>query len=223
MRCLKASQSIMPFDFDGAASRTSTKCCEHGVSRPSTKYCALGSKQATHALVFLHGWKMTGSNMRSSFRSCIGNSLLDTVVYFLTANETVNGNGEEPEWFAYRTNDRLAFVPESLVRTRQRLHQIMHRLYVRHRRRGGSVSIGGYSQGACTAIDVALTLGVPMKVLLFSGFAMLPQLVSAFGWHGYQPSRVPLSIWAFQYVLAKQSPLPGALAPMNPRADHLCS
>ena len=84
-------------------------------------------------------------------------------------------------------------------RSRDRLHQIMRRLTARHHRRGGTVSIGGYSQGACMALDVALTLGSPLKVLLVAGFAMLPQFVTSFGWHGYRLSKdANLAVWILQ-------------------------
>lgn len=160
-------------------------------SGSATKYCVLGAKNARNAILFLHGWKMNGANMRSSVKGALGGSLPDTIFYFLTSPATRNDDGEEPEWFAYRSEDKLNFVASDLLRTRQRLVRMVERLRTRHRRRGGTVSLGGYSQGACMAIDVALAMDTPMKVLLFSGFAMLPRFVSADGWHGYQPSSAP--------------------------------
>ena len=66
-------------------------------SRPTTKFAMLGSKEAKHALVFLHGWKQGGSDMRNSLRSTLGGPLRDTVVYCLTASATVDGAGEQPD------------------------------------------------------------------------------------------------------------------------------
>ena len=157
----------------------------------ATKYCVLGAKNARNAILFLHGWKMSGANMRSSVKGALGGGLPDTIFYFLTSSATRNDDGEEPEWFAYRSDDKLNFVASDLLRTRQRLIRMVERLRTRHRRRGGTVSISGYSQGACMAIDVALSMELPMKVLLFSGFVMLPRFVSADGWHGYKPSSAP--------------------------------
>ena len=94
-------------------------------------------------------------------------------------------DGESPEWFAYTSNERsLRFDANDLRATRLRIQQIVQRLSTRHRRRGGTVSLGGYSQGACMALDVALTMATPLRVALFSGFALLPHLVSSpSGWH----------------------------------------
>ena len=49
------------------------------------------------------------------------------------------------------------------------------------------------------AVDVALAMGVPVRVALFAGFAMLPRFVSApSGWHGHQESvlsKARLKLW----------------------------
>jgi predicted esterase len=165
-------------------------------SSSSTQYCLLGNKEAAHGLIFLHGWKQGGLNMRKQFKAALGSEALkNTVVYFLTATRTVDDNGSEPQWFTYRTDDKLAFETDELLIHRQRLHQLLERLRSRHRKRGGTVSIGGYSQGACMAVDVAMTARVPLRVLCVSGFAMLPRMVSAFGWHGYEPPRARIRLW----------------------------
>lgn len=140
--------------------------------------------------------------MKSSFRATLqqhgsGQLLRDTCVYFFTATRHADDDDGAPQWFAYRTNDRLSFEAEQLLVHRARLHQLLHRLRARHMRRGGMISIGGYSQGACMALDVALTAGVQgLRVLLVAGFCMLPRYVSCFGWHGYVPSKeTRLSVW----------------------------
>lgn len=168
---------------------------------PPTKYCCLGSKSAKHGLVFLHGWKMNAMGMRSSMRSALGDAaeLPNTLIYFLTAPHTMDGDSSSPEWFAYTSDDKLNFAASDLMRARRRLIQIIERLHTRHRRRGGTVCLGGYSQGACMALDVALAMEVPTRVALFSGFAMLPRFVSApSGWHGHSTATVAkaqLQLW----------------------------
>ena len=108
-------------------------------------------------------------------------------MYFFTAPHATDDG--EPQWFGYCTSDKLSFRSDDLLRTRGRLVQVIERLRARHRRRGGTVSLGGYSQGACMAIDVAVSMEVPVKVLVCSGFAMLPRFVSSpTGWHGYAAS-----------------------------------
>ena len=54
-----------------------------------------------------------------------GSGLPDTCVYCLTAAQE---GDDGPEWFAYRTDDRLSFVAEDVLRSRQRLHQMVVRL-----------------------------------------------------------------------------------------------
>ena len=183
-----------------------------------TKFSVLGSTSSRHALIFLHGWKQGGLNMRSSLREALGaDGLANTCIYCFTAQQTVDDAGEEPEWFAYRTSDKLSFVADDMIRTRQRLHQLVLRLRKRHRRRGGAVALGGYSQGACMALDVALTLPgslIPhVHVFLVAGFAMLPRFVCG-GWHGYQPptskcEQPSLSLWAV-YGADGTNPQPAA-------------
>merc|ERR1711971_92553 len=112
---------------------------------------------------------------------------------------TKDDDGETHEWFAYTSDDRLNFDANDLARSRQRLAQLVTRLRARHRRRGGTVSLAGYSQGARMACEVALAMSVPVRVALFSGFAMLPKFVSApSGWHGHPDSRLAkaqLRLW----------------------------
>ena len=170
---------------------------------PAMKYVTLGEKHAKHGIVFLHGWKMNGPSMRGCIRSLLGDtSIPETIFYFITAPLTVDGDGEQPEWFSYTTSDKLTFCATDLIRTRQRLLQLVQRLRVRHNRRGGKLHLAGYSQGACTALDVALSMpNMPIKVLLYAGFCMLPKYVtSSEGWHGYPAStlaKAKLKMWVY--------------------------
>ena len=83
----------------------------------ATKYLPFGPRHAKHGLVFLHGWKMNGSSMRSCVRAALGGSgLADTTVYFLTSPLTKDDDGETPEWFAYTSDDRLNFDAADLAR-----------------------------------------------------------------------------------------------------------
>lgn len=172
---------------------------------PATKYSLVGSSTARNALIFLHGHRQGGLSLRGSLCAVLSDGDLeavDTCIYCFTASQTVDDDGEQPEWFAYRTSDRLSFVADDMLRSRQRLHLLVSRLQKRHGKRGGTVSLGGYSQGACMAIDVALTQPGITHCMLVAGFCMLPRFVTAVGaWHGYKPSASKgatprLSLWA---------------------------
>ncbi len=65
-------------------------------SAGSTKFVPFGPRHAKHGLVFLHGWKMNGSSMRSCVRAALGESALaHTIVYFMTAPLTKDDDGIE--------------------------------------------------------------------------------------------------------------------------------
>ena len=155
----------------------------------ATKYLAWGPSTAKHGLVFLHGWTMNGKSMKSSLQELLGGvPLPDTIIYCLTAPHCRDEDGETPQWFAYNSDSTLNFSRQDVINSRARITSIVQRLRVRHKRRNGTLSLGGYSQGACMALDVALMMQKPMKLILYAGFAMLPRFVTSLdGWHGYPP------------------------------------
>lgn len=160
----------------------------------ATKFLTWGPRDAKHGLVFLHGWKMNGAGMRSSVKELLGGEPLpDVIMYFLTAPHHKDGDDSSPQWFAYHSDVTLNFSARDVMNSRARISQMVKRLRTRHRKRQGTLSLGGYSQGACMALDVALTMEVPMNVITFAGFPMLGRFVgSNDGWHGYPPLPLPL-------------------------------
>ena len=201
--CGKRAQKRAPHNLNAGMASSSV------ASSSSTKYIPFGDKKAQHGIIFLHGWKMSASSMKRSVAEALGGEPLpDTVFYFLTSPYT-SEDGETRQWFSYLSDDRLSFSADDVISVRSRLKQIVHRLHHIHRRRGGTIALAGYSQGACMALDVALTMEIPnMRLMLFAGFAMLPRHVFASPWHGYEqylssgrPSAAKIKLWVYHGAL----------------------
>ena len=90
--------------------------------------------------------------------SCTEVPLPDAIVYCLTAPHCRDDDGETPQWFAYNSDSTLNFSRQDVVNSRARITSMVQRLIARHKRRSGTLTLGGYSQGACMALDVALTM-----------------------------------------------------------------
>jgi hypothetical protein len=118
----------------------------HGDRPPSASsiaYRALGRKGARHGLVFLHGWKQGGANMRDSLRTTLGDDgLEDTTVYCLTAPHSVDDDGEERQWFAYRFDNKLTFTTEEMLQCARTLSPHLRPLLAEPARRARRLGSG---------------------------------------------------------------------------------
>lgn len=118
-------------------------------------FLRVGKESASHVLLMLHGWTSCAEDMRAGLPRTVWISLcnrLDLQVLLLNAHNA--------EWFSY--DDPYSPSVEANISTREkkgliRTRHILHHTIYNIRKRGRKVAIGGYSQGACAALDAGLS------------------------------------------------------------------
>lgn len=71
-------------------------------------------------------------------------------------------------WFEYKSDDSFEYDELSLMRARTYIHTLLDELLSK----GTHIRLAGYSQGACLALDSALTYQRTLDVFACSGFVM---------------------------------------------------
>lgn len=156
-----------------------------------------GSLNATHALIFLHGYMQDAQNMRSCFSSAISIDFLQNVslvVFF-------------PNFrlYTYINEETHDYIPDTLYNLRKRIHSLITNVEKNY-----SVILGGYSQGACAILDAAFTYQHKLPVISCSGFALKPDIVhpgetyqtklDLFYTHGTDDAVIPLDMAQKSYM-----------------------
>lgn len=156
-----------------------------------------GSAYANNLLVFLHGYHQSASNAKMLISELVDAQSLhhyDLKIIF-----------PKNTWFKY-TDDSLKYDKESLHTSRKYIHQYLDDLVKTHT----NILIGGYSQGACLAIDVALTYTKYLPVVSFSGFVLSKSALDGgekyhrrlnlYYAHGINDSVIPLELARQSYT-----------------------
>lgn len=117
-----------------------------------------GAIDAREAILFLHGHGQTAIDARRKFKMSVQNiNMQDRVIFFPSR-----------KWFAYKNDTSFLYSKSSLHESRTYIHKCLNVLVNLY----NSVKLIGYSQGACLAIDAALTYRKYIPVLSISGFVM---------------------------------------------------
>lgn len=145
-----------------------------------------GNISAKHAVLFLHGFTQSATNARNKLKLSLPNNT-DSVYFFPSR-----------KWFLYKDDDSFFYDESSLYKARKYVHKILNTLYEIY----DTVKLIGYSQGACLALDVALTYKRPIQVLSISGFIMNYEHMETYNYtsaqniwiaHGEGDSIIPLN------------------------------
>lgn len=115
-----------------------------------------GHIHSRHAVICLHGFTQSASDCKKKLRQSISNTG-DTVFFFPSR-----------KWFTYKNDTNFLYDRSALYASRKYIHKILNLFYNIY----DSVKLIGYSQGACVALDAALTYARNIPVLCISGFIM---------------------------------------------------
>ena len=122
------------------------------------------SKKYTHSMIFLHGFTMSGDDM-VGFTEMLDVILPKTVKfkYILptapSRKITINDGEEDNAWYDYFTEyitKEEKIDVNQLEESRELIHNLIDK-EVNFHKDSTKVFVGGYSQGCCQALDVALT------------------------------------------------------------------
>lgn len=144
-----------------------------------------GNISAKHAILFIHGFSQSATDAKNKFKLCLDRQ---DCVYFFPSRK----------WFTYKDDDSFLYHRSSLYESRKYVHKMLNTLYDIYE----TVKLIGYSQGACLALDVALTYKRPIQTLSISGFIMNYECMETYNYttakniwvvHGEKDSIIPLN------------------------------
>ena len=120
-----------------------------------------GSRNASNAMIFLHGYGQTAQDARKLFS--------ETITYSILKNLSLVCFFPDTAWFQYVDEDSLDYEQQSLYHVRKYIHKQIDLLMNVYQ----NVILMGYSQGASVALDAALTyVHAYIPVLSVSGILL---------------------------------------------------
>jgi predicted esterase len=113
-------------------------------------------KEFENVLIFLHGYEQSKSHSQKVLKTILPWQIFKRAKIIIPSRK----------WFSYKNSHSFLYKRQELYESRQMLHRLLDSLSTK------CVKIIGYSQGACMALDIALTYHKPIHVMCISGFIM---------------------------------------------------
>ena len=135
----------------------------------------LGKSNSTNALLCLHGYTQSASDLRLKLSAIFTFDFLkktDMMLYFPV-----------DEWYNYTDHSSHNYERQTLISTRKKVHKILDILHEQHNK----VLLLGYSQGASVALDSLQTYTKYIPTMSISGLLLSPTV--AFPGENYHMSR----------------------------------